>query len=270
MKRDPSARYRFPDPRGADDDGVVAVGGSFNGRRLLAAYQQGIFPWSGDPVRWYSPEPRSIFWEVRLPRKLGKMVRRGGFNVTYDRAFREVVEACADIHRPEGEWITDAFVEAYDELHQLGYAHSVEVWQDGALAGGLYGVHVDGLYAGESMFYRVSNASKVAFAALCYHLDALGVALFDCQVINLNTFKLGAALVHRADYLQMLKLALKISVPFSGERWPLLGCADLTRTPLKDAIHPEHRAALTPRGCAQEGSEAHEAIPPLRFWSLER
>jgi leucyl/phenylalanyl-tRNA--protein transferase len=265
--------HRFPDPRDADDEGVVAVGGPLKAKRLLAAYRQGIFPWSGEPVRWHSPDPRSIFWEVKLPRKLGKMVRRAGFTVSYDRAFRQVAQACADVHRPEGEWITPAFVEAYVELHQLGYAHSVEVWQQGELAGGLYGVHVDGLFAGESMFYHVSNASKVAFAALVYHLDALGVALFDCQVINLNTYNLGAALVHRDDYLRMLKIALKLPTPFSGQRWPELGCAPLDETPLKDAVDAERRHLLARRGSEDQGRESHRAtlerIAPLRFWRVK-
>lgn len=265
--------HRFPDPRHADEEGVVAVGGSLAAKRLLAAYRQGIFPWSGDPVRWHSPDPRSIFWEVKLPRRLGKMVRRGGFTVSYDRAFREVVQACADSHRVEGEWITPAFVEAYDQLHQMGYAHSVEVWQQGALVGGLYGVHVDGLFAGESMFYRASNASKVAFAALVYHLDALGVALFDCQVINLNTYNLGAALVHRDDYLRMLKIALKLPTPYSGRRWPELGCARLDETPLKDAVEAERRHLLAGGGREQQRRDPHrralECVAPLRFWGIK-
>lgn len=265
--------YRFPDPRDRDEEGVVAVGGPFVPQRLLAAYRQGIFPWSGDPVRWHSPDPRSIFWNVKLPRKLGKIVRRNGFRVTYDRAFREVIQACSEMHRAEGEWITAAFVDAYTALHELGYAHSVEVWQAAELVGGLYGVHIDGLYAGESMFYRVSNASKVAFAALVYHLDALGVALFDCQVINLNTHGLGAALVRRADYLRMLKIALQIPTPCSGVRWPELGCANLAATPLKDAVDPERRHLITGGACQEQGTPLHTASPlsplSLRFWRLQ-
>ncbi len=266
-----ATRYRFPDPRRADEEGVVAVGGPLRADRILTAYRQGIFPWSGDPVRWHCPDPRSIFWEIRLPRKLGKVVRHNRFRVTYDGAFRDVIQACADTHRPDGEWITQGFVEAYTELHDLGYAHSVEVWRDDELAGGLYGVHIDGLFAGESMFYRVTNASKVAFAALVFHLDAIGVALFDCQVINMNTYNLGAAMVHRGDYLKMLSIALKVQTPCSGKRWPKFGCADLANTPLKDAVDPESRDLLASRCCQEDRGDLRELarVAPLRFWRIK-
>jgi leucyl/phenylalanyl-tRNA--protein transferase len=262
-----ASRFRFIDPRYADEEGVVAVGGPFVPERLLAAYQQGIFPWSGDPVRWHSPDPRSIFWDVRLPRRLGKVIRKNDFRVTYDCAFREVIEACAEQHRAEGEWITPQFVEGYSGLHELGYAHSVEVWQDTTLVGGLYGVHVKALFAGESMFYAVPNASKVAFAALVHHLLAIGVALFDCQVINANTYRLGAALVTRDDYLRMLRVALALPSLAEGRRWPRYGCADLSQTQLKDAIDPEHRHQLTAGRRGQLGAE--QPSPPLRFWRLQ-
>lgn len=261
-----SPRYAFPNPRYADEDGVVSAGGQFNAKRLLAAYRQGIFPWSGVPVRWYSPDPRSIFWAVRLPKRLGKVIRKNRFKVTFDQAFERVVQNCADIHRSEGEWITEEFVKGYTTFHELGYAHSVEVWQDGELVGGLYGVHIDGLFAGESMFYRKPNASKVAFAALVYHLRALGVVLFDCQVINENTYRFGAALVHREDYLRMLEVALEVNTDFSGVKWPKYGAANLLDTPLKDAVDSErfiehYDVALKERKYIEE--------PPIRFWGLE-
>ena len=134
-------RYAFPDPEVyADEAGVVAVGGPMNADRLLAAYARGIFPWSGEPVRWYSPPLRAVFLEVRLPRKLGKMMRRGQFSVSYDQAFAEVMRACAEQHggtAGEATWITDEFVRAYTDLHRRGHAHSVEIWQAGQLVGKL-------------------------------------------------------------------------------------------------------------------------------------
>ena len=260
--------YHFPDPRFADEEGVVAVGGPMSVKRLLAAYRQGIFPWSGDPLRWHSPDPRSIFWEVKLPSRLGKVARSNGFRISYDCAFRQVIEGCRAVHQEEGEWITAQFVEAYTALHEAGWAHSVEVWQGDTLAGGLYGVHIGGLFAGESMFYRVANASKVAFAGLVYHLDALNIALFDCQVINGHTLRHGAALVHRDDYLRLLKLALSLDTPYSGRLWPPLGCASLDATPLKDAVDPEHRNRIIPR--TETDQRAERGPPRPRFWRLEQ
>jgi leucyl/phenylalanyl-tRNA---protein transferase len=222
---DHDEKYPFPHPSTADEEGVVAVGGEFNAGRLLAAYRQGIFPWSGDPLRWYSPTPRGIIWQVKLPRRLPKMIRKGGFRITFDRAFQQVVQACSDSHRHEGEWITSDFVRAYTELHHEGYAHSVEVWnREGDLVGGLYGVHIAGLYAGESMFYREPNASKVAFAALVHHLKAIGVVLIDCQMVTEYTERLGAVWVWREDYLELLEQALAQESRYSGEIWPADGC----------------------------------------------
>ncbi|MCB9558374.1 MAG: leucyl/phenylalanyl-tRNA--protein transferase [Deltaproteobacteria bacterium] len=221
----PSAdpEHGFGDPLAADADGVVALGGPMDPARLLAAYARGIFPWSGDPVRWCSPDPRAIFYRIRLPRKLGKMMRRGDFRVTFDQDFDAVISGCAESHRDDGEWITDAFVEAYSELHRHGYAHSVEVWQAGRLVGGLYGVQLNGLFAGESMFTRVDNASKVGFAHLVWHLATIGTVLFDCQMLTPLTHALGAVYVHRSDYLYLLDEAMEVQTAFSGERWPAAG-----------------------------------------------
>ncbi|MCC6748297.1 MAG: leucyl/phenylalanyl-tRNA--protein transferase [Deltaproteobacteria bacterium] len=214
------ARFSFPDPDDADEDGVVAVGGPLDPYRILAAYRRGIFPWSGRPVRWYSPDPRAIFWQARLPRKLGKMARKGGFGVTYDRDFEGVIRGCLEAHRDEGVWITPAFIAGYTGLHRLGYAHSVEVWQGDELVGGLYGVQLQGLFSGESMFFRVSNASKVAFAALVARLGSIGTVLVDCQSLTEHTYRLGAGLVRRADYLRLLSQALRVRCLYAESRWP--------------------------------------------------
>lgn len=256
--------YAFPDPHQTDEHGVVAVGGPFDGKRLLEAYRQGIFPWNGDPVRWYCPEPRSIFWQVRLPRRLGRMVRRGSFRVTFDEAFAQVVAACAAHHRAAGEWITPAFEHSYGELHEMGHAHSVEVWQGDRLVGGLYGVQVGGVFSGESMFHRVPEASKVAFAALAHHLYASGVVLFDSQVINEHTHALGAVLVHREDFLQLLRFARDAPARYDGQRWPRAGAPFLAQTALA--------AAVDAKGSAPDPQAPEELVArvPKRFWSLSR
>ncbi len=212
----------FPDPESADPTGLVAVTRELNVELVLSAYRQGIFPWSEHPVRWYSPEPRAIFVRdhLRLPRRLGRMMRQGGFSVTLDIAFDRVIRGCADAHRSEGEWISSGFVRVYNELYRLGHAHSVEVWQDDRLVGGLYGVQLGGLFAGESMFHLVDNASKVAFAYLVGQLDHIGTVLFDCQVLNEHTANLGAVCVYRRDYLQALAYALAVPSLYGGKRWP--------------------------------------------------
>jgi leucyl/phenylalanyl-tRNA---protein transferase len=215
-------RFEFPDARTADATGLVAVSDHLDADLVLEAYSRGIFPWSEHPVRWYSPEPRAIFLRdlVRLPRRLGRLMRKERLTVTFDEAFDAVVRACAKAHLDDGEWITGGFIAAYGELHRRGFAHSVEVWQDGALAGGLYGVQLGGLFSGESMFYRAPNASKVAFAHLIGQLDLIGTLLVDCQVINDHTARLGAVCIRRRDYLRMLALCLRIECRYAGARWP--------------------------------------------------
>lgn len=214
--------YSFPDPESADAAGLVAVTDEINADLLLEAYARGIFPWSEDPVRWYCPEPRAVLVGpyIRVPKKIGKLMRRHELNVTFDSAFRAVIEACSNAHREEGEWISPGFVRAYSELHRRGHAHSVEVWQGRSLVGGLYGVQLGAMFAGESMFYSLPNASKVAFAYLVHQLTRIGVVLIDAQVLNQHTTNLGAALVYRRDFLAMLRRALEIPTLFSGETWP--------------------------------------------------
>lgn len=213
---------QFPHPDTADETGCVAITRDITPELLLAAYRQGIFPWTDAPVRWFSPDPRAIFlWDrVTLPSNLRKIARRQRFVVTFDQAFTEVMRGCAESHADDGVWITPRFLRAYAALHAQGHAHSVEVWQDGQLVGGLYGVQTRGLFAGESMFYRVSSASKVAFLHLIERLQAMNILLLDAQVLNEHTEQLGAVQVHRRDYLALLAQAMRQPSPFDGLGWP--------------------------------------------------
>jgi leucyl/phenylalanyl-tRNA---protein transferase len=207
----------FPDPETADEYGLVAVGGDLRPARLLEAYQRGIFPWYDEdwPVLWWSPDPRTIFEldGLHLSRRLRRTIRSGRFTVTVNRAFREVMHGCAD--REEGTWITPDMVKAYGELHRLGFAHSVEAWYRGELAGGIYGVAIGGFFAGESMFYRITDASKVALAFLVDRLRQRGFRLFDIQYLTEHTASLGAIEIPRREYLRRLQMALKKKVTFA-------------------------------------------------------
>jgi len=215
-------RLFFPDPHTADSTGLVAVTGSMSCEMLLEAYSRGLFPWSENPVRWYCPDPRAIFLldRVRPLRKIGKIMRRHDLRITFDSAFDRVIRACAEAHCHEGQWITEGFIATYGAFHRLGYAHSVEVWQGEALVGGLYGVQVGAMFAGESMFHEVSDGSKVAFAYLVEHLRNIGCLFIDAQVLNAHTANLGAALVARRDFLLLLRLAVQREALFSREIWP--------------------------------------------------
>ncbi len=207
----------FPDPARADANGLIALGGDLQPERLLAAYRQGIFPWSVDPISWWSPDPRGIIEldEFHVPESLARVVRRKTFEVTMDRSFREVMQACAAPGPQRGEtWISGPFVEAYTRLHELGHAHSVECRQIGELVGGIYGVSIGGLFAGESMFHRVTNASKVALFHLVEHLRQRGFRLFDLQTVTGATKPLGAKNISRAEYLQRLAVAVAADCRF--------------------------------------------------------
>ncbi len=212
----------FPPPDTADETGMVALTKGLHAELLIDAFMHGIFPWSEKPVAWYSPNPRAIFLRdrIHLPRRLPRIMRKNAFTVTFDQAFTDVMRACAAAHSNEGEWISSGFIQAYTDLHAMGHAHSVEVWKDGQLAGGLYGVQIRGLFSGESMFYCVSNASKVAFAFLIRWLHRIGSVLLDAQVLNHHTARLGAVLIHRDDYLYLLQHALKIRSRLDGRKWP--------------------------------------------------
>ena len=191
---------------------------------LLDAYAHGIFPWpifdGTDIVVWWSPDPRAIFEidSLRVSRRLARTCRSGRFEVTIDRNFRGVVEGCATAgDRKRNTWLTPKMIEAYQRLHELGYAHSVEVWHRGELAGGTYGVTLGGLYAGESMFYRVSDASKVALVHLAAHLKARGYTLFDIQQRTAHTASLGAVEIPRDEYLVRLAAAVRLDVTFGHQ-----------------------------------------------------
>ncbi|HWF18245.1 MAG TPA: leucyl/phenylalanyl-tRNA--protein transferase [Verrucomicrobiae bacterium] len=207
-----NAQSPFPDPRLADDKGLVAIGGDLSEKRLLAAYRSGIFPWTVNPVTWWSPNPRAIFEleQIHVPKSLEKIIRKGMFEITFDRAFRQVIEGCAAPARGRrSTWITPEFIEAYTNLFKAGHAHSVECWSGKELAGGIYGVALGGFFAGESMFHRVSNASKVALIHLLRHLRERGFSLFDIQMLTPATRQLGAIEISRLEYLRHLSKALE-------------------------------------------------------------
>lgn len=206
----------MPDPRQAPASSPLAAGGDLEPGTLLAAYRGGIFPWPDASGRllWWSPDPRAIlplegFHESRSLRRLR---RRGGFWITHDQAFAEVIRGCAD--RREGTWITPAMIRAYVRLHDLGWAHSLEVWKDEALAGGLYGVTAGALFAAESMFHAVRDASKVALAELVDRLRARRFQLLDVQFLTPHLGSLGALEIPRDEYLERLESAIHAEVSF--------------------------------------------------------
>ncbi len=202
----------FPDPRQADAYGLVAWSYAVTPKLLLKAYEAGIFPWSDRPARWFCPDPRAVFeWKnIRISRRLARTVRQGRFEVTFDLAFRQVVLGCARHHK--STWISAGMVDAYTEIHQQGFAHSVEVWREDRLVGGLYGVLCGGAFAGESMFHFEPDASKVGFVHLVEQLRALGVTLFDAQVLTPHTLRLGATEISREQFLDRLEAARELRV----------------------------------------------------------
>jgi leucyl/phenylalanyl-tRNA--protein transferase len=207
----------FPDPRQADSDGLVAVGGDLSVERLSEAYRSGIFPWTDQPVTWWSPNPRAIF-EINPPvfsKSLQKLARKNPFRISFDEAFGSVIRECSKLSESRDEtWISNRFIRSYTEFHLAGYAHSVEVWLEKRLVGGIYGVAIGGFFAGESMFYREPNASKVGLIHLLQHLHHRGFILFDTQVINPFTEQMGAIEIPRDDYLKRLDGAIRKQVTF--------------------------------------------------------
>jgi leucyl/phenylalanyl-tRNA--protein transferase len=203
-------------PEAADETGLVAVGGDLRPERLLQAYCQGVFPWYAEdyPICWWSPDPRAIFEldGLHVPRRLQRTIRSGKFELTVNEDFAGVIRGCAD--RDDGTWILPEMIDAYETLHGLGHAHSVEAWLDGVLAGGIYGVAIGGLFAGESMFYRARDASKVALAYLVERLRERGFELFDIQFVTEHTGRLGAVEIPRREYLARLRRALRCEVNF--------------------------------------------------------
>jgi len=204
---------RLPDPeKEADENGLVALGGRLDPDLLVSAYKSGIFPWSSDPVvTWWSPDPRAILEldHFHVSRSLAKVMRRETFQITTDRAFRQVMEGCAEpAAGRRSTWITTEFLESYTELHRQDHAHSLECWEGERLVGGIYGVCIGGFFAGESMFHRISNASKVALFRLHEHLRERGFELFDIQMLTPITARLGGITIPREDYLKRLATAV--------------------------------------------------------------
>ena len=210
-------RLWFPDPLRARGDGMVAIGGDLSVPRLVLAYSNGIFPWTVNPITWWSPDPRGIFElkDFHVSRSLRHELKRGRIEVTFDRDFPAVIRGCAKAPRDgDSTWITEEFIRAYISLHEAGHAHSVEAWTDGELVGGLYGVAVGGLFAGESMFYRVRDASKIALEYLAQHLRSRGYVLWDIQQLTPHSESLGAIEIPRTEYLRRLRAAVDLPVTF--------------------------------------------------------
>ena len=208
---------RFPDPRLSNAEGLVAIGGDLSVERLLLAYRSGIFPWTVSPISWWSPDPRAILEheQLHVPDSLKKVLRKNIFRVTINQAFPQVIQNCAAhaADRPE-TWITPEFIRAYTRLHERGHAHSLECWQGDELAGGIYGVAIGGFFAGESMFHRVSNASKVALYHLVERLHQRGFRLLDIQMLTPVTKQMGGITIPRAEYLQRLEKAASLDCEF--------------------------------------------------------
>lgn len=202
----------FPPTRQAlkQPNGLLAVGGCLSPQRIVNAYKQGIFPWynPGEPVLWWSPDPRLVLFpdKLRISRSLAKTIRQQRFHVSFDNDFAAVLEGCASLRNAsQGTWLTREMQHAYMQLHQRGIAHSVEAWHNGQLAGGLYGLALGRVFFGESMFYRQTDASKVAFAYLVNKLSASGYRLIDCQVRTEHLASLGAEEIARVEFLHLLK-----------------------------------------------------------------
>lgn len=207
---------RFPPVEEASPEGLLAAGGDLRPERLLKAYRHGIFPWYSDqPILWWSPDPRTVLFpdKLHISRSLKRSLRPGLFNVTLDRCFRDVMQNCAE-PRPQypdgGTWITAEMLDAYQRLHELGYAHSVETWQEGQLVGGLYGVALGGAFFAESMFTLVPDASKVALVSLVRQLQTWGFRLMDCQQSSPHVMRFGAEEISRCKFLDSLAIALTL------------------------------------------------------------
>ena len=218
--------YTFPPLEAASPEGLLAVGGDLNPDRLLSAYRQGVFPWfsDGQPILWWSPDPRAILYpaDLHISRSLRKSLRTQGFEVTADRAFDRVIEVCAESRNArEGTWITSGMQQAYCTLHRMGYAHSVETWQNGQLVGGLYGLAIGKAFFGESMFSQITDASKTALVALSVSLTASGYHFIDCQVVSEHLNSLGAKAVPRYRFSSELKQAVETPVNETPWNWTI-------------------------------------------------
>jgi leucyl/phenylalanyl-tRNA--protein transferase len=192
-------------------NGLLAIGGNLSSERLLTAYRSGIFPWfsEGEPVLWWSPDPRMVLFpqDFKVSKSLAKRLKKKDYEVRFNTNFRQVMEACAETNRPgqDGTWITTEIIDAYCELHQLGYAHSAETWIDNSLVGGLYGVLINKMFYGESMFHHLTDASKIAFAHLVKFLTVKDVGMIDCQMNTQHLASLGAQEIPRTEFMMHLK-----------------------------------------------------------------
>ena len=200
----------FPSPEQASDEGIVAVGGDLKPERVMLAYRKGIFPWfeSDDFLLWWSPDPRMVLFpdQVKISKSMRAVLRKKQFEVTFNKAFDGVVEACAKVKRfgQNGTWITPGLMEVYSTLHTQGHAHSVEVWEEGVLVGGLYGIDLGTVFCGESMFSKANNASKVALISLAKELKKNKYELIDCQVPTQHLASMGAESIPRSEFLTYL------------------------------------------------------------------
>lgn len=207
--------FAFPPVESASEEGIVAIGGDLETERLLLAYRNGIFPWynEDEPIIWWCPDPRFVLFpgDLKISKSMQTVLRNGSFRFTINKAFPSVIQHCKNITRKdqEGTWINPAVQKAYTLLHELGYAHSAEAWQDGELVGGLYGIRMGNVFFGESMFSKKSNASKFAFIKYVQQLQKEGVAVIDCQVDTGHLESLGAAMIERTQFIDLLQLHIK-------------------------------------------------------------
>lgn len=204
----------FPHPKLAREDGLLAVGGDLSIERLFLAYSNGIFPWysDGEPILWWSPNPRFVLFpqDIKISKSMKKILKKGMYKVTYDTCFRDVIYNCGKMREEnEGTWITEDMLEAYCRLHEEGYAHSVEVWHEEELVGGLYGVSIGKCFFGESMFSKMSNTSKIALITLSKDLLAKRFTLIDCQIYTKHLESMGAVKISRDEFLRLLKDSVK-------------------------------------------------------------
>ena len=220
MLRHLSTTMDFPPVTQAlrEPDGLLAVGGDLSVQRLISAYRRGIFPWynPGQPILWWSPDPRMVLFPraLHVPHSLARVMRKGQYEIRLDTAFSEVMKACAEPRAgQEGTWIAPAMIEAYTGLHRLGIAHSIETWIDGKLAGGLYGLSLGRIFYGESMFARVSDASKIAFVHLVRQLQRWQFLLIDCQMNTAHLARFGATEISRSEFIQNLDVGVNLSPP---------------------------------------------------------
>ncbi|WP_133135012.1 leucyl/phenylalanyl-tRNA--protein transferase [Legionella rowbothamii] len=213
MLKDPKEEFLFPDPETSDKQGLLFIGGDLDPNRILQAYAQGVFPWygPGSPILWWSPNPRLIVRPsaFKVSRSLRKSLKKP-FKITVDTAFNQVIRACATTTgRVENTWIVNDMIEAYTQIHTMGYAHSFEVWLDDELVGGLYGISLGHAFFGESMFHKVPDASKIAFYYLCETMKQWNFDFIDCQLPTPHLLTLGAEIISRVDFMRLLRNALE-------------------------------------------------------------